>query len=97
MMQSFFCKSGAVKNHAVVILWNYTLNCIEVRKPMQAIITIFESELLEKDRVVEQLMLLCEDVKQVTNALVFAPIPGKLFELLTILRDNRIEYRAHFA
>jgi hypothetical protein len=63
---------------------------------MQAIITVFKGEFEGKDDVRSRISELTEDVKMVADAYVFSPRPGKLFDLLNILRNNKITYGTHF-
>jgi hypothetical protein len=63
---------------------------------MQAIITVFRAEFEGKDDVKSRVSELTEDLKIVGDAYIFSPRPGKLFDLLNILRNNRITYGTHF-
>lgn len=62
---------------------------------MQAVITIFSSELEGKDYKT----LLSDQYDSVTEfegALIFKPKGGKLFEFLNVLREHKIAYGTHF-
>jgi hypothetical protein len=63
---------------------------------MQAIITIFKTEFEGKEQVKEILIDLTEDVKTVSDAYIFSPRAGRLFDLLNVLRRNKIIYGTHF-
>jgi hypothetical protein len=63
---------------------------------MQAIITVFKIELIDKSHVIDMINTLTLDLKEVGDAYIFSPKPGKLFELLNLLRDNHIVYGTHF-
>jgi hypothetical protein len=63
---------------------------------MNAIVTIFGSELNNKEYVTVQLEKLSVDSRKVGNALIFSPQPGKLFEFLSVLRFHKVAYGTHF-
>lgn len=63
---------------------------------MNAIVTIFESELTDRAFLLTKLESLCSDVKQVGNAYVYSPSPGKLFEFLSVLKFHKVSYGTHF-
>jgi hypothetical protein len=63
---------------------------------MNAIVTIFNSELKEKKYITIQLESLCTEVKKVGNAWIFSPNPGKLFEFLSVLKFHKVAYGTHF-
>ncbi len=63
---------------------------------MRAIITVFKNELDKEEKLLSMLTSLTLDMQQVTDAYVFAPKPGKLFELLNMLREHGISYGTHF-
>lgn len=63
---------------------------------MSAIITVFKSEFNNKPQVHIELVKLCDDIKEIGDAHVYAIRSGRLFAFLAILQDNRIVYRTHF-
>ena len=64
--------------------------------PMNAIVTIFCSELNEKVNITNQLEKLSTDTRKVGNAYIFNPKPGKLFEFLSVLKFHKVAYGTHF-
>lgn len=62
---------------------------------MQAIVTIFKAELIGKETVESQLHAISSEVKQVGDAFIYSPNPGKLFEFLNIVRAHQIAYGTH--
>jgi hypothetical protein len=63
---------------------------------MNAIVTIFTSELKEKQYITPQLEKLCTEARKVGNACIFSPAPGKLFEFLSVLKFHKVAYGTHF-
>lgn len=63
---------------------------------MNAIVTIFSSELTDKQYLRSQLEQLCHDSQKVGNAFIFSPSTGKLLEFLSILKFNKVAYGTHF-
>jgi hypothetical protein len=63
---------------------------------MTAIITIFEIEFAGKEEVSRKVEQLSNDVKKIEGACIYSPKSGKLMELLTLLRENKIVYGTHF-
>lgn len=63
---------------------------------MNAIVTIFNSELSNKQYIVPQLEKLCSESRKVGNAYIFSPAAGKLFEFLSVLKFNKVAYGTHF-
>jgi len=63
---------------------------------MHTIITIFVNELTEKDHIVQMLRENCDDFNVVADAYILSPKPGRLFELLNLLKANNIHYGTHF-
>ena len=63
---------------------------------MRAIVTVFKSELEERDFVTAGIKSLCRQVLECEDAIVFCPIDSKIVELLSILRFHKIAYGTHF-
>jgi hypothetical protein len=63
---------------------------------MKAIVTVFKRELEEREYVKVQLDVLCSDVKEVGQAIIYSPAGGKLVEFLSVLRFHKIAYGTHF-
>lgn len=62
---------------------------------MRAIVTIFKSEFEGKEGIANAIIAVSE-TKDIGEAFVLIPQPGKLFELLNLLKDNNIQYGTHF-
>ena len=62
---------------------------------MRAIVTVFKIEFLGQDNILKKAELMAE-TKDIGEAIILIPLPGKLFELLNLLKDNRINYGTHF-
>lgn len=63
---------------------------------MKAIVTVFKSELKNREFVMRELMPLIKEKNEVDNALSLCPKDGKLVEFLSILRFHKIAYGTHF-
>lgn len=63
---------------------------------MKAIVTVFKSELKDREFVTNQLLANCQEVREVGDAIIFSPKSGSLVEFLSILRFNKIAYGTHF-
>jgi hypothetical protein len=63
---------------------------------MRAVITVFRTEFEGKDDVKLMVGELTDDFKIAEDVYMLSPRPGKLFDLLSILRENKISYRTHF-
>jgi hypothetical protein len=63
---------------------------------MNAVIIVFKSELAEKPEVLPDLQSLCKEVTEVSSARIYSPYSGKLFDFLSILKSNKINYGTHF-
>jgi hypothetical protein len=63
---------------------------------MQAVVTIFKSELKDKEHLVESIMSFVDDIKDLDDVLVYRPPAGKLITFLTFLNKNQINYGTHF-
>lgn len=64
---------------------------------MQAAITVLKDELKFQLEVMGTIRKYSLDMKEVGNAYSFSPKPGRLFDLLNILRDNHhIHYGTNF-
>lgn len=63
---------------------------------MKAIVTVFKTELKQREFAEIQLHSLCKEVKEVGQAVIFSPLDGKLVELLSVLRFHKIAYGTHF-
>jgi hypothetical protein len=62
---------------------------------MGVLITIYRSELEKYPVLMEQLKLLAEEVKDVSNAVVFVPESGELMKFIKILGAYPIQYGIH--
>ena len=62
---------------------------------MNAIVTVFKKEFEGKDHLIATASLIAE-TKDIDEAVVFIAKPGKLFELLHLLRNNQINYGTHY-
>lgn len=62
---------------------------------MAVLITIFKSELEKHQSLNEQLKLLSEEVKDVSNAIVFVPRAGELMKFIKVLGTYPIQYGIH--
>jgi hypothetical protein len=63
---------------------------------MQAIITVFKTEFEGKEHIASRLKDMVDEVRLMSGAYILSPNPGKLFELLNILKENKITYGTHF-
>jgi hypothetical protein len=63
---------------------------------MLAVITIFKIEFNTKIQLLNSIKDLSVQYAEVGDAYTFSPKPGKLFELLNLLRDNGVNYGTHF-
>jgi hypothetical protein len=63
---------------------------------MKAIVTVFKSELKNRDFVVTQLKTLCKEVSTAEEALMFTPKDGKLVEFLSVMKFHKVAYGTHF-
>ena len=63
---------------------------------MRATITVFKEELSGKTEILEIIKGSSTDLKEIGDAYIFSPKPGKLFELLNLLRDHKIIYGTNF-
>lgn len=63
---------------------------------MSAIITVFKAEFDGKAHLKDSIIQLTDDFKIVADAYIFSAKPGKLFELLSVLRDYQVVYGTHF-
>jgi len=63
---------------------------------MNAIVTIFLHELENDPKVFATLKTLSSDLKQIGEAYVFFPTPGRLFDFLSVLKNRKIAYGTHF-
>lgn len=79
--------------------WRFSseISCaIYLRRLMQAIITVFKVELNNREQIFKEIKEMSSDLSEVGEAYTFSPKPGKLFELLTLLKNNNINYGTHF-
>lgn len=63
---------------------------------MKAIVTVFKTELKQREFAEIHIHSLCKEVKEVDQAVIFSPLEGKLVELLSVLRFHKIAYGTHF-
>ena len=63
---------------------------------MKAIVTVFKSELKNREFVMRELAPLTKEKHELDNALSLSPKDGKLVEFLSILRFHKIAYGTHF-
>jgi hypothetical protein len=63
---------------------------------MKAIVTVFRSELIQRDFVRGQLLHLSKQIIEAEEAVIFCPIEGKLVEFLSVLRFHKVAYGTHF-
>jgi hypothetical protein len=63
---------------------------------MRAIVTIFKDELKGKVYLLKQLDEMSDHVNIVGSAYIISPKPGKLFDILNELKENKIAYGTHF-
>jgi hypothetical protein len=63
---------------------------------MRAIISVFKTEFEGKEHIAPGLKELIEEVKLVSGAYILSPKAGKLFSLLNVLKDNKINYGTHY-
>jgi hypothetical protein len=63
---------------------------------MRAIVTVFKSELKNRDFVKNQVEALCNEIRVVDDATIFSPKEGKLVEFLNVLKFYKVAYGTHF-
>jgi hypothetical protein len=63
---------------------------------MRAIISVFKGEFEGKAQAKDAIAQLTDELNIVADAYIFSAKPGKLFEILSILRDHKITYGTHF-
>jgi hypothetical protein len=63
---------------------------------MNAIVTVFKSELSEKLQVVPVLIKLSKEVKELDDAFIYRPRSGSLMQFLSYLKEKNISYGTHF-
>jgi hypothetical protein len=63
---------------------------------MRAIVTVFKSELSQRDFVRSQLQPLCKQVIEADDAIIFCPRDVKIVEFLSVLRFHKVAYGTHF-
>jgi hypothetical protein len=63
---------------------------------MKAIVTVFKSELNEREYVKGQLNHLCKQIIDTDEAVIFCPVEGKLVEFLSVMRFHKVAYGTHF-
>lgn len=59
---------------------------------MQTTITIFKHDLKDEPLVIKMLADHATEVRETNEAFFFVPVPGKLFDLLQVLRDHKVAY-----
>jgi hypothetical protein len=67
-----------------------------ILRSMRAIITVFKDELTTKPLILNSIREMSSDVSEVGDAFTFSPKPGKLFELLNLLKNSAVAYGTHF-
>ena len=63
---------------------------------MRAVITVFKVELHDRPNILNSIREMSADISELANVYTFSPKPGKLFELLNILKNNNVNYSTHF-
>jgi hypothetical protein len=63
---------------------------------MNAIITVFKTELAGKEHVIKEIVDCCSSLDQIAEAFIINPRDGRLFEVIEMLRKNKISYGTHF-
>jgi hypothetical protein len=63
---------------------------------MRAIITVFKAELADKPTIFEGIRAMSAELTELTDAYTFSPKPGKLFDLLNLLKNDNVNYGTHF-
>lgn len=63
---------------------------------MRAIVTVFKSELRQREFVKGQLQGLCKEIQETDDATILTPKEGNLLEFLNVLRFHKIAYGTHF-
>ena len=63
---------------------------------MRAIVTVFKSELNQREFVRTQLQDLCKQVIEADDAVIFCPREVKIVEFLSVLRFHKVAYGTHF-
>jgi hypothetical protein len=63
---------------------------------MNAIITVFKIEFKDKKEIEILLPEMSDEVKEISDAFIYSPKPGKLMQFLSILKNHKIAYATHF-
>ena len=63
---------------------------------MRSMISAPKEEVKSKDTLLSQITELSTNVNHVGDYYLFSPKPGKLFDLLKLMRDHRINYTTNF-
>jgi hypothetical protein len=63
---------------------------------MKSIITVFKEEFLNKDELLSTITEMSDEVALVAGAYVISTKPGHLFDVLNLLKMNKISYGTHF-
>lgn len=63
---------------------------------MRAIVTVFKVELSNRESLLDSIRDMSTEIGEVAGAYTISPKPGKLFELLNLLKMSNISYGTHF-
>jgi hypothetical protein len=63
---------------------------------MRAIITVFEDEFKGKESVFKNIQRMSIEVNFVTHAYIIIPKRGELFNVLNVLKNEKVAYGTHF-
>lgn len=78
---------------ALLIQTSYGLSLLVMR----TIITVFKPELQSKKPVLDRIIVMTREFIEMGEAYTFSPRPGKLFDLLNLLRMNNVNYETNFS
>ncbi len=62
---------------------------------MDVIITIFKDQLADKPDLITQLTYLCQEVKELSDAILFIPEESSLSELISLLNSSKVSFGVH--
>jgi hypothetical protein len=63
---------------------------------MNAIITVFKTELAEKKYLIPILSAMAREVTEFEDAYIYRPQPGRLMSFLAVLKEKDVAYGTHF-
>lgn len=63
---------------------------------MRAIVTVFKEELKGRSSILDAIKSMASNFSEIPEAYTFSPKPGRLFEMLNLLKNNNISYGTHF-